>query len=71
MVRSFNLSFSCTEIPRILIATEICKEMIAYGNCEPIEEIVKDSYRFADEILKQGINQDKWGETDWIKYWNN
>ena len=59
------------EIPRIFIATELCKEMIACGNCEPIEEIVKESYRFADEILKQGIDQDKRGETDWFKYWNN
>ena len=67
----FDEHENALEIPRIFIATELCKEMIACGHCEPIEEIVKESYRFADEILKQGINQDKWGETDWIKYWNN
>ena len=59
------------EIPRIFIATELCKEMIACGNCEPIEEIVKESYRFADEILRQGIDQGKWEETDPFKYRNN
>ncbi|SVD40989.1 uncharacterized protein METZ01_LOCUS393843 [marine metagenome] len=45
--------------------------MIACGNCEPIEEIVKESYKFADEILKQGIDQGKWEETDPFKYRNN
>ena len=59
------------EIPRIFIATELCKEMIACRNFEPIEEIVKESYRFADEILKQGIDQGKWEEIDPFKYRNN
>ena len=59
------------EIPRIFIATELCKEMIACRNCEPIEEIVKESYRFADEILRQGIDQGKWEEIDPFKYRNN
>ena len=68
---SFDEYESAMEIPRILIATEICKEMLAHGDCGTIEEVVKDAYRFADEILKQGINQDKWGETDPFKYRNN
>ena len=68
---SFDEYESAMEIPRILIATEICKEMVAYGNCETVEETVKDAYRYADEILKQGIDQNKWGETDPFKYRNN
>ena len=68
---SFDEYESAMEISRIYIATEMCKGMLTHGDCGTIEEVVKDAYRFADEILKQGINQDKWGGTDWIKYWNN
>ena len=39
----FNEHENALEIPRIFIATELCKEMIACGNCEPIEEIVKEN----------------------------
>ena len=45
--------------------------MLAHGDCGTIEEVVKDAYRFADEILKQGIDQNKWKETDPFKYRNN
>ena len=67
----FDKNENALEVSRIFIATEMCKEMLGHGDCGTIEEVVKDAYRFADEILKQGINQDKWGGTDWIKYWNN
>ena len=59
------------EVSRIFIATEMCKGMLAHGDCGTIEEVVKDAYRFADEILKQGIDQGKWEETDPFKYRNN
>ena len=58
-------------IPRIYIATEMCKGMLTHGDCGTIEEVVKDAYRFADEILKQGIDQGKWEEIDPFKYRNN
>ena len=67
----FDKNENALEIPRIFIATEMCKEMLAHGDCGTIEEIVKDAYRFADEILKQGIDQGKWEETDPFKYRNN
>ena len=68
---SFDEYESAMEISRIYIATEMCKGMLTHGDCGTIEEVVKDAYRFADEILKQGIDQNKWKETDPFKYRNN
>ena len=67
----FDEHENALEVSRIFIATEMCKGMLTHGDCGTIEEVVKDAYRFADEILKQGIDQDKWGETDPFKYRNN
>jgi|LWDU01.1.fsa_nt_gi hypothetical protein len=54
---NFDECKSELEVPRMLIATEMCKGMLAHGNCGTLEEVVNDAYRFADEILKQGISQ--------------
>ena len=67
----FDKNENALEVSRIFIATEMCKEMLGHGDCGTIEEVVKDAYRFADEILKQGIDQGKWEETDPFKYRNN